>query len=77
MKLALQKLPKGSDILDVVYKDALGRIEEQKPAMHQLAKQMLHWIVYAARQMTVSELQEALAVEEGNSRLNEENKPDL
>ncbi|KAL8635529.1 MAG: hypothetical protein Q9228_006988 [Teloschistes exilis] len=77
VKLALQKLLEGLDVLDAAYKDALGRIEEQKPAMHQLAKNVLHWIVYAARQMTVSELQEALAVEEGTSKLDEENKPEL
>ncbi|KAL8764520.1 MAG: hypothetical protein Q9194_007012 [Teloschistes cf. exilis] len=77
VKLALQKLLEGLDVLDAAYKDALGRIEEQKPAMHQLAKNVLHWIVYAARQMTVSELQEALAVEEGTSELDEEDKPDL
>ncbi|KAI4238113.1 MAG: hypothetical protein LQ352_007898, partial [Teloschistes flavicans] len=75
--MALQKLPKESDVLDKAYRDALVRIEEQMPERHQLAKQILYWIVYAARQLSASELQEALAVEEGTSELDEENKPDL
>ncbi|KAL8661075.1 MAG: hypothetical protein Q9202_005947 [Teloschistes flavicans] len=77
VKIALQKLPKESDVLDKAYRDALVRIEEQMPERHQLAKQILYWIVYAARQLRASELQEALAVEEGTSELDEENKPDF
>lgn len=45
--------------------------------MRHLAKQILYWIVYAAGQLSALELQEALAVEEGTSKLDKENKPDL
>lgn len=77
VKTAVQNLPKGSDVLEIAYGEALKRIDTQKLAMQQLAKQALSWIVCAARQLEASELQVALAVEEGTSELDEENKSDL
>jgi ankyrin repeat protein len=46
-----------------------GQIEDQK----RLAKQVLSWITCAKRPLTISELQHALAVEIGESELDEEN----
>ena len=77
MKAALQQLPKGSDVLDIAYGEALKRIEAQKSGMLQLAKQAISWIVCAARQLSASELLEALAIEEGASELDKENVPEL
>ncbi|KAL8686003.1 MAG: hypothetical protein Q9218_007413 [Villophora microphyllina] len=77
VKTALRSMPKGSDVLHLAYVEALGRIEAQQPDMQHLAKQVMYWITCAARQLSASELQEALAVEEGTSELDGENKPDL
>ncbi|KAL9118356.1 MAG: hypothetical protein Q9187_005101 [Circinaria calcarea] len=76
IKLALQKLPKGSEALKIAYGEALERIDGQKPGFKTLAKQVLSWITYAERQLTISELQHALAVEIGENELDEANLPE-
>lgn len=70
---ALQNLPKGSEALDKAYKEALDRIENQTPDFQQLAKRVLSWVVCAMRQLSVLELQYALAVETGADGLDEDN----
>jgi hypothetical protein len=60
VRKALQVLPKG---VDDTYREAMERIERQDEQHRQLAKQVLLWIVYAFRPLTVNELQHALAVE--------------
>ena len=54
--LASQELPKGPRTLDEVYKEAVQRIESQKPGLQKLAKGVLSWIVRARRQLIMSEL---------------------
>jgi ankyrin repeat protein len=77
---ALRKLSKGSKSSDQAYgeayKDAMERIESQLPEDRKLAKTVISWITYAKRQLTTKELGEALAVEPGDSELNEDNIPD-
>lgn len=73
MKLTLQNLPRGSDALEVAYKDAWERIECQKPGFAQLAKQIITWTVCARRHLTTLELQHALAVEKEAKKLDEDN----
>ncbi|KIN08971.1 hypothetical protein OIDMADRAFT_70903, partial [Oidiodendron maius Zn] len=58
------------------YDEAMQRIESQNDDDKQLAKQVLYWISYALRPLTVEELQYALAVEPGESKLDEDNIPD-
>jgi hypothetical protein len=45
--------------------------------LQKLAKQVLAWITYAKRPLTTLELQQAIAVEEDKSKLDEENLPDI
>ena len=73
VRLALSQLPKGSKALDAAYDEALERIEGQKPGFPELAKRVLCWITYTNRQLTVMELQHALAIEVGEFELDEEN----
>ena len=77
---ALSKLSKGSKSSDQAYgeayKDAIERIESQLPEDRKLAKIVISWITYAKRQLTTKQLGEALAVEPGDSELNEDNIPD-
>jgi ankyrin repeat protein len=53
------------------------RIEGQVTDQVELAKQVLAWITSAERPLTTSELQYALAVEVGESELDEDNIPDI
>jgi len=69
IRAALKKLPTGSEAYDHAYKGAMERIEEQVAEQEELAKQILSWITCAKRQLTMSELQHALAVEVSESNL--------
>ncbi|KAI9774751.1 MAG: hypothetical protein M1839_001618, partial [Geoglossum umbratile] len=60
-------------VLAHVYEQAMERINEQKPVLKDLAKQVLLWITCAKRLLNTAELQYALAVEVGERELDEEN----
>jgi hypothetical protein len=53
------------------------RIEGQVTDQEELAKQVLSWITCAERPLTTLELQHALAVEVGESSLDEDNLPEI
>src|SRR3982074_897423 len=55
----------------------MERIGGQFEYQEKLAKQVLSWITCAKRPLTTSELQHALAVEVGESALDEENLPQI
>ena len=55
----------------------MTRIEGQVADQEELAKQVLSWITCAKRPLTLSELQCALAVEEGEFELDEDNLPQI
>jgi hypothetical protein len=55
----------------------MERIEGQITDSQELAKQALSWVTCAKRPLTTSELRHALAVEIGESRLDEENLPEI
>jgi len=47
----------------------MERINGQKAGFQLLAKNVLSWITCAERPLTTTELQQAIAVEEGDSKL--------
>ncbi|TVY83735.1 Ankyrin repeat domain-containing protein [Lachnellula suecica] len=63
VKNALERLPKGSNALNLAYDEAIRRIESQDTGIKELAKKTLSWVVHAKRQLRAAELQHALAVE--------------
>jgi ankyrin repeat protein len=73
IKNALSKLSKGSQALDIAYKDAIQRIDNQPEGHRGVAKDVISWIVHAKRRLTTEELREALAIEPGSKSLDEEN----
>jgi hypothetical protein len=73
VRVALAKLPTGSDAYNRAYNDAMERIEGQVRDQIDLAKQVLSWITCSRRPLTTTELQYALAVEVGESELDKEN----
>src|SRR5437773_915497 len=72
IRTALSKLLKGSDGLNMAYDQAMERIMNQKHGFRELAQQVLSWITYALRPLTVRELQHALAVELDDLELDED-----
>lgn len=77
IKRALEKLPMGSDALDLAYDQAMQRIQDQKPGFRTLAERALSWITYTYRLLTVKELCYALAIEVGETEFDEDNLDDI
>lgn len=77
IKKALEILPKGSNALDLAYDGAMQRIENQMEGFKLLAKQLLGWLTYSERLMTVKEVQHALAIEPGTPEFDEDNLGDI
>jgi ankyrin repeat protein len=73
VRKALQELP---EEIDGTYENAMTRIQNQDGRKAQRAEQVLSWICFAARPMTVDELRYALAVEVGDTQIDEEAVPD-
>ena len=73
IRVALKHLATGSGAYDHAYEDAMERVNSQIKDQGELAKQVLSWITCAKRPLTTTELQHALGVEVGESRLDEDN----
>ncbi|KAL8896861.1 MAG: hypothetical protein Q9192_002870 [Flavoplaca navasiana] len=69
LKRALENL---SSDLNVLYDDALLRIESQNQDDRELAEKALRWVAYTHESLSVSELQEALAIDPEQTDFNEE-----
>jgi len=70
VRKTLDRLPKD---LDSTYEEAMRRIEGQSEDDKQLAEQILQWISFAIRPLSLAELQEALAVEPDTQEVDEDN----
>ncbi|KAJ6779447.1 hypothetical protein PWT90_05426 [Aphanocladium album] len=75
IRVAIAKLPSGSDAYNESYHNLMVRIEGQLDDHQRLAKEVLSWITCAKRQLSITELQHALAVELGEHEFDEENTP--
>jgi ankyrin repeat protein len=73
VKTAMRSLPKGSDAYDVAYTAAMERIFAQGKESSEMAKRILSWILCARRPLRTLELLHALAVEVGDTEVDEEN----
>ena len=77
IKKALDILPKGSNALNLAYDGAMQRIENQREGFRLLAKQLLGWLTYSERLMTVEEVRHAMAIEPGTPDLDDNNLSDV
>jgi hypothetical protein len=69
----LEKLSKGSAVLDKTYSKAIEQIDRQLPEDYLLARHTLSWITYIQRLLITRELCQVLAIEPGNKALNNNN----
>lgn len=67
-KLALASLP---NTLEEAYADVITRIGGSKKPRKDLARKTLSWLLYARRPLTMAELREAVAIEDGYRDLTE------
>lgn len=65
LQQALLQLGSGSTALEAEYHKAVVRIDQQPEGIRELAYKVLSWIVYARRELSVDEVREAIAIEEG------------
>ena len=70
VRTTLRILPSG---VDETYDEAMERIDRQMTEDSELAKRILSWVSYACRPLTVVELQHALAVAPGATKIDPEN----
>jgi hypothetical protein len=73
VKSAVRNLPEGSDAYDLAYNASMERILEQGKGPSVMAKKILAWILCAHRPLSTLELLHALAVEPGDTEIDEEN----
>jgi hypothetical protein len=59
-----------------IYDGVMERIEAQGPAWAALARKLLQWVFYAFEPLTLTQIRYALAIEPGNTTLDEEDVPD-
>lgn len=64
-------------ILAYAYEQAIERIRNQKEGIRSLAMRALAWVTLAKRQITTSELQHALATQDGMTAISHDDLPDL
>ena len=76
-KAVLQALRRLPIELDASYDDAMSRVERQPDQHRTRAKQVLSWISFALRPLTVTELRQALAVELGSREIDKSGLPAL
>ncbi|OQE41325.1 hypothetical protein PENCOP_c005G07298 [Penicillium coprophilum] len=78
-RAALKELSKGFDdhTYGKAYRNAISRVQGQLGEQTDLAMQTLSWLVCARRPLTSLEPQHALAIEEGEPIIDEENKPEV
>ncbi|KAK4868449.1 hypothetical protein LT330_007171 [Penicillium expansum] len=78
-RTALKELSSGINdyAYDKAYDNAMSRIQGQLGEQTDLAMQTLSWLTCARRPLTSLELQHALAIEEGESSIDEENMPEV
>ncbi|KAK1448198.1 hypothetical protein CCUS01_11942 [Colletotrichum cuscutae] len=63
----------GADVYSAVYDEAMNRIRSQPSEHVELALNVLSWTTGAKRPLTIEELQHALAVEEGETEIDQDN----
>lgn len=67
---------KKREVLENAYAQAMDRINSQMPGFQMLGRKVLVWITCSKRQLTIAELQHALAVETGSTELDPDNLPE-
>ncbi|KAE8165265.1 hypothetical protein BDV40DRAFT_297588 [Aspergillus tamarii] len=77
LRNAMKRLPTGTDAVNSAYKNAMSRIKGQVADQVELAKNVLAWVVCARKRLTILQLQHALAVEIGETYLDQDNLPEI
>src|SRR5689334_3453291 len=74
---ALSTLPTGVSAYDEAYEGAMKRIESQHGDRTAVAKDILAWLVFAKRPLTIEELRIAVIIQEADSNIDEDSLMDI
>ncbi|KAH7194669.1 ankyrin repeat-containing domain protein [Fusarium oxysporum] len=74
---ALSTLPTGVSAYDEAYEGAMKRIESQHGDRTTVAKDVLAWLVFAKRPLTIEELRIAVIIRETDSNIDEDSLMDI
>ncbi|KAL8646116.1 MAG: hypothetical protein Q9226_007010 [Calogaya cf. arnoldii] len=72
LRNTIQKLPHE---LNEIYEEAWKRVQQQSPGLSVLAQQAIQWLSSSYTQMTIKQLRQAIATEENDSDIDDENLP--
>lgn len=73
VRKVLEGIPTGDNAMRETYSNAVLRIESQHPSNREWAVRTIQWICFAMRPLTATELTYALAVDEDDTELSEDN----
>jgi ankyrin repeat protein len=73
VRSALRNLPQGSSVYDVAYHAAMERVFAQGEGSSRMAQKILAWILCAHRPLSTLELLHALAIEPGDTDIDQDN----
>ncbi|OJJ40823.1 hypothetical protein ASPWEDRAFT_235243 [Aspergillus wentii DTO 134E9] len=76
LEIASAKLPRGERRLDETYRQAMRRIRNQPEGHQQFASEILSWLTYSKRALSLTEIQHALAVRPEMAELDSRFIPD-
>ncbi|KAF5722703.1 hypothetical protein FMUND_2580 [Fusarium mundagurra] len=74
---ALSTLPTGASAYDEAYQGAMERIESQHGEREAVAKNVLAWLTFAKRPLTIQELRTAVIIQETDSDIDEDSLMDI
>ncbi|GAP92637.1 hypothetical protein SAMD00023353_5900170 [Rosellinia necatrix] len=73
VRKVLEGIPTGDTAMKDTYNNAVQRIESQHPSNREWAMRTIQWICFAMRPLTSTELTHALAIDEDDTELSEDN----
>ncbi|KAJ2987357.1 hypothetical protein NUW58_g4552 [Xylaria curta] len=73
VRKVLEDIPTGETAMKDTYNNALQRIESQHPSNREWAMRTIQWVCFAMRPLTSTELTHALAVDQDDTELSEDN----
>ncbi|KAF5571035.1 hypothetical protein FPHYL_755 [Fusarium phyllophilum] len=74
---ALSTLPTGTSAYDKAYRSAIERIESQHGDRASVAKDVLAWLTFVKRRLTIEELRTAVIIQETDLNIDEDNLMDV
>lgn len=73
IRKAIERFSNGSGAYDDAYDETMKRIEQQGQYPHGIAKTIFGWVLLSTRELSLAEIQHALAVEIGESEFDDTN----